>query len=237
MNGADLSVGGAFGGVLWFVSELAFKWIPATVETVAGTGNPNVVVAHAPTITPMTTPVTAPEAALYLSQSFSPGTYDTFYHNWIVFVAISLLVSIILMAFIIYCAIRILQVRRHERQKFALMSESVAAHNIPQTHLRWNHVLEEAHSENEQNWRLAILEADIMLKELLDTLGYRGETIADKMKQVDRADFNTIDLAWEAHKVRNSIAHEGSARALNAREVHRVIGLYQQVFREFKFIE
>ena len=83
---------------------------------------------------------------------------------------------------------------------------------------------------------MSILEADILLNELLDVLGYRGETMADKMKQIVKADFNTIDLAWEGHKIRNRIAHDGAQFPLSARDARRVIGLYEQVFREFKFI-
>ena len=88
-----------------------------------------------------------------------------------------------------------------------------------------------------ESWRLAILEADIMLNELLDLQAYKGETMADKMKQVDRANFNTIDLAWEAHKVRNRIAHEGAEHEINAREARRVIDLYERVFKEFRIVE
>ena len=68
-----------------------------------------------------------------------------------------------------------------------------------------------------------------MLDELLTVQGYHGDTVGDKMKQVERSDFNTIDLAWDAHKVRNRIAHEGSEHDLNAREVRRVIALYPQL--------
>ena len=75
-----------------------------------------------------------------------------------------------------------------------------------------------------------------MLNELLDLQGYKGETIADKMKQVDRAKFNSIDAAWEAHKIRNRVAHEGTTADLDAREARRVIGLYERVFKEFHYI-
>ena len=75
-----------------------------------------------------------------------------------------------------------------------------------------------------------------MLGELLDSLGYKGETMADKMRSVDRANFNTIDLAWEAHRARNQIAHEGLQQPLAAREARRIIGLYERIFREFRFI-
>jgi len=91
-------------------------------------------------------------------------------------------------------------------------------------------------SHNESDWKLAILESDIMLDELLDKSGYHGVTMSDKLKQVDKSDFNTIDLAWEAHKIRNMVAHEGSEFAINSREAQRVIKLYEQVFKEFKYI-
>src|SRR3989338_4732588 len=109
--------------------------------------------------------------------------------------------------------------------------------DVDKTRLRWDRVVEQASADSEHGWRLAILEADIMLNELLDLEGYRGETMADKMKQVDRARFNTIDYAWEAHKIRNQVAHEGAAFPLSAREVRRVIGLYESVFREFDLLK
>jgi len=34
--------------------------------------------------------------------------------------------------------------------------------------------------------------------------------MGDKLKAVEKSDFNSIELAWEAHKARNMIAHEGS---------------------------
>ena len=113
----------------------------------------------------------------------------------------------------------------------------MAAKDVSKTQLRWAKILEHARSDNEHDWRVAILEADILLNELLDIQGYKGETMADKMKQVDRAHFNTIDLAWEAHKVRNRVAHEGSAHALTSREARRVIGLYTEVLKEFGYVQ
>ena len=138
-----------------------------------------------------------------------------------------------------YCStplVRVWQIRQHEWAKAQAAGASVAHKDVPKSQLRWNHILERAHSNDEKSWRLAILEADMMLNELLDMLGYRGETMADKMKQAGRAQFQTIDLAWEAHRVRNTIAHQGSLQSLSAHETRRVIGLYGQVFREFRFV-
>lgn len=113
------------------------------------------------------------------------------------------------------------------------------AHSAPSERTensRWQRVLTHADSGNESDWRLAILEADIILGEMLDKMGYRGETIGDKLKTIEKSDFTTIDDAWAAHRVRNAIAHEGAEFILTQREARRVIDLYKRVFEEFKFI-
>jgi transposase len=60
--------------------------------------------------------------------------------------------------------------------------------------------------------------------------------MGERMKAIEKSDFNTIDDAWEAHKARNNIAHQGGGFALNQREARRIISLYERVFREFQLI-
>lgn len=101
---------------------------------------------------------------------------------------------------------------------------------------KWLKVIEHINSTNPNDWKLAILECDIMLGEILEKMGYPQESIGEKLKAVEPSDFTNIESAWEAHKIRNSIAHEGSDFMINEREAKRVIGLYELVFREFDFI-
>jgi hypothetical protein len=101
---------------------------------------------------------------------------------------------------------------------------------------KWERVLSHLNSDNQNDWKFAILEADIMLSDMLDTLQYRGATVAEKLKAVEESDFQTIEAAWEAHKIRNVIAHEGADFAITDREARRVIDLYRSVFEEFHII-
>lgn len=101
---------------------------------------------------------------------------------------------------------------------------------------KWQEIVAHAESSVPSNWRLAVIEADIMLDDLLDQLHLPGDTIGDKLKAVEKTDFTTLDQAWEAHKVRNMIAHEGSDFLLNQRETRRIISLYESVFKEFGLI-
>lgn len=75
-----------------------------------------------------------------------------------------------------------------------------------------------------------------MLDEMLDHMKYQGPGVAEKLKQIEPSDFLTLDDAWEAHKVRNRIAHQGNDYALGQAEARRIIGLYEKVFKEFYFI-
>jgi len=163
-------------------------------------------------------------------------TSETVFALWGLMFPFSIFLSLLFAVGIVYCMMRILQIRRAEWAGFHKAAHTVTAEDVPRTHLRWNRVLEHASSGDEHKWRLAILEADIMLNELLDLQGYKGETIAEKMKMVSRANFNSIDDAWEAHKVRNKIAHEGIEYHIDEREKNHVVNLYQRVFKEFGFL-
>jgi hypothetical protein len=101
---------------------------------------------------------------------------------------------------------------------------------------RWDIVESHMLSENPGEWKLAIMEADSMLEDLVKKLGYPGSTLGEMMKQIEKSDFTTLDDAWEAHKVRNYIAHQGSTYLLTKHQANRVIRLYEKVFREFEYI-
>jgi hypothetical protein len=88
-------------------------------------------------------------------------------------------------------------------------------------------------SNSEALWRIGILEADNMLAEVLRNKGYAGETVSDMLKE---ASFKTVQLAWDAHGIRNRIAHEGSDFQLTEREAKRAFVLFESVFRELKVI-
>ena len=101
---------------------------------------------------------------------------------------------------------------------------------------RWNVVENHLQSDNPAEWKLAIIEADSMLDELVKKLGYPGSTLGEMMKQIEKSDFTTLDDAWEAHKVRNYIAHQGSTFLLSKHQATHVIRLYEKVFKEFEYI-
>jgi hypothetical protein len=106
----------------------------------------------------------------------------------------------------------------------------------PELAHRWKSVVEHVDSPNQNDWRQAIMEADIILEDILSKMGYQGDSLGEKLTRAEKADFKTLNEAWEAHKVRNMIAHEGSSFALSQYEAKRVVNLYRQVLEEFFYI-
>ncbi len=163
---------------------------------------------------------------------------------------INVLLSILAMFFIgviIYTSIRMFEIREREHEhlhheiaeyakRHAEIERERKENGGGYKDKRWAKVLEYVFSNNEGDWKLAIIEADTMLEDLLTELGFRGENIGEKLKSADRESFRNLNSAWEAHTIRNRIAHEGSTFTLSSHEAKRVVTIYEQIFREYGFI-
>ncbi len=161
-----------------------------------------------------------------------------------IIIGISIPLSILLLLGIVIAVESLKKIRAKEEEKYNTKVEPaftdnqavVAKQGDEGMTVRWRKVMEHMDSANENDWRQAIIEADIMLEDLLVKLGYRGEGIGERLRRVEKGDFKTLEQAGEAHGIRNRIAHDGSGFALNQIEARRVIGLYRQVFEEFYHI-
>jgi hypothetical protein len=149
---------------------------------------------------------------------------------WLVFTIIAYLFTLAAIGLFVYSTMRIYQIRKDEEALYATRTLEQEEDRVD--HSRWQYITELIENGQETEWRQAIIEADIMLDELLDRLGYQGASVGEKLRAVNPAQFQTLNNAWEAHKVRNEIAHQGSAYQLPERLAHRTIANYETVFRE-----
>lgn len=155
-------------------------------------------------------------------------------HLWIWITGIGYTLSVVGLFIIIYCTMRLFELRKREEEYYTTLiaPPEKAGNTVP----RWEHILKLSEGTSVSEWREAIIEADIMLDDLLTKQGYVGIGIGEKLKMADSERFGTLQDAWEAHKVRNQIAHEGSAFHLSDTITRRTIARYEAVFREFKVI-
>jgi hypothetical protein len=150
---------------------------------------------------------------------------------WIGITVLAYVASLGFLAILMHSRIRMRQVEAVEDLKYTTISD--APHALEEIeHHRWTHVRELIEGTSPNDWRQAIIEADIILDDMLTRLGYQGAGVGEKLKTVDPAKFNTLQEAWEAHKVRNDIAHQGSEYQLTDHLAYRTILHYENVFKE-----
>ena len=148
-----------------------------------------------------------------------------------------LFLSLFFIAGIIYTIMRILEIRRSEHEKYHSVDIAEEPEDGGVRRERWQTIIKKMESDNVSDWKLAIIEADTLLDEMVKKMGYHGENLGERLRRIEVSDFTSLQEAWEAHKVRNKIAHDSSDQfILTQREARRVIGLFEKVFREFKYI-
>lgn len=150
---------------------------------------------------------------------------------WIVVNIIGYGVALFALWVLVYSTLKLKQVQMEDAHRYTTIGFHEADHEVDVSRL--SHVKELMLSTNVNDWRQAIIEADIMLAEILEEQGFQGFTIGDKLKGANPARFRTLNEAWEAHKVRNEIAHQGSQFDLTERLAHRTVNQYLTVFAEF----
>lgn len=147
---------------------------------------------------------------------------------------ISLVISIVFFAGIFFVLIKIFGLRKN---KFTIFVESVPQEEIPdERRTRWQNIKDRIESVNPAEWRIAIIEADSIIEEIIKRIGYEGENLGDRLKKIEPSDFYSLDEVWEAHKIRNRIAHEGDMFKLTKEEAEKVISMYEKALKELKYI-
>jgi hypothetical protein len=153
---------------------------------------------------------------------------------WLTLAILSFIIAALCFVGYVYAAIRFNQLAELETEQL-LEEEKLyqRLYGAAEQPSRFDEIKTHVASDNPNDWKLAIIEADIELERMLDAAGYPGTTIGEKLKAANPATFTTLEDAWGAHKVRNRIAHDGSDFVLTKKLAQETILRYQRVFAEF----
>lgn len=151
---------------------------------------------------------------------------------------------------ILYCLVRLYEMKQEDKKKAAKETKPAMVSEVkPLPHLPgaepvvpvrnevWEGIRGKLLSDSPSDWRLGIIEADIYMDRQFDARGFWGDTVGDKLKNLTPNKLPSVQIAWEAHKVRNRIAHDGADFSLTMPEARRVLSYYEIVFRDLGLIE
>jgi len=160
-------------------------------------------------------------------------------NTWSTIGIISAFLSIILIAIIIFSLVRMVEIQIYDKEEIeheihsALLKEKEKER---ETNPRWHYILTLIESPNASDWRVAIIEADSLMEEILKERGIEGNSVSELLEGAKSSGYQSIQDAWDAHLVRNQIAHQGSEFPLTQIEGRRVIKMFQNFFEELRII-
>lgn len=154
-------------------------------------------------------------------------------NTWNTIGIISMLISILALVIIIFSLVRMYEIQMFDKEEIeheinhALAKDKERDRNL---NPRWKYIITLIESPNESDWRVSIMESDTLLEETFKERGLVGNTMSELLEEAKLNGYPGIQGAWDAHIVRNKIAHEGQNFPLTQIEGRRIIKLYQNVF-------
>lgn len=100
---------------------------------------------------------------------------------------------------------------------------------------KWEEILRHMNSDREAEWKFAIIEADKLVDNSLKIAGYQGDTMGERLMNIDKDQFPNLDGLWEAHKIRNKLVHDVNY-FLRYAEAKTAIQLYEKVLEELGIV-
>ena len=100
---------------------------------------------------------------------------------------------------------------------------------------QWNTISRRLNSPNDSDWKIAIIEADKFIDEVVRNLGGEGKTLGERLNSLPLGTIVHINEVWEAHKIRNNIVHDPDYRLSQSR-AKETIAMYEVVLKEFEVL-
>ena len=143
-------------------------------------------------------------------------------------------VSIILIIFMI---ILFINIGRLTKNRVNLVREINPPEPAPGRALtaRWQEITRHIDSIREAEWKFAIIEADKLVDDMLRKSGFVGDTMGERLMAIEKGQLLTLDGLWEAHKIRNRLAHEPNY-FLRHGEAKRAMNQYEATLKELEAV-
>ena len=101
---------------------------------------------------------------------------------------------------------------------------------------KWSKVRERMKSDNESEYKVAIIEADNIIDDLIARMKYKGANMGERLDGINPGQIENIDDLRKAHETRNRIIHDEKL-VLTREEAEKTIGYFEDFLRYFEVLE
>ena len=155
------------------------------------------------------------------------------FSGWLLILKILfIIVALILLGFIIFALAKTLWLKRMWIWDLVEFF-SFRPYGVRKVVKAWAKITARLETGLESEYKLAVIEADSMLNDILKGMGFGGETLGERLERLTAATLPNLEQIWEAHKIRNNIVHDPDYR-LTLDEARKVLGIYEQALRDLE---
>jgi hypothetical protein len=172
--------------------------------------------------------VTSTSQAVQQAQAVSQNFITAYLSNLGMLEFFGLVIALIFFAGVIYFIIE----TGWFTYRVGLFRHIVLQSNISrrQAQESWRRIEEQFYRGGESDLKVAILEADKLLNDALREAGIMGIQLGDRLKKTTTGQVPNLNELWQAHKLRNQIAHEPNFK-LKRDLAERALGIYETALR------
>lgn len=102
--------------------------------------------------------------------------------------------------------------------------------NVEKYRTKWLAIEQSIARDNEASCHIAILNADKLVDQALREKGFKGQSMGERLKSA-KASLPHRDNIWQAHKLRNQIAHEPDFK-VNYDSTRRALAQFKQTLKD-----
>lgn len=163
-----------------------------------------------------------------ISYIFSPELQEELFLVKIVFIFFSVIFFVVVILFLVNSSYLKYQFWQEVAEFFSW--ESYGLRKIAK---RWKKIEKRIETGSESEYKLAIIEADDFLNEVLEKRNYSGETFEERVSQVEKVQIPNLEEILEVHKTRNSIVYDPDYK-LDLDQAKKVLEIYEKAIKNIE---
>ncbi|MCK4636057.1 MAG: hypothetical protein KAT32_04280 [Candidatus Moranbacteria bacterium] len=94
----------------------------------------------------------------------------------------------------------------------------------------WNLIKNRLKTGKDNEYKLAVLEADHIVEKSLEVAGYNGDNFSERLSQIPQNFFSHLDAVNEAHQLRNEIIRNDNV-AITKEQAEKTVGTFESFLK------
>jgi hypothetical protein len=101
---------------------------------------------------------------------------------------------------------------------------------------KWDKIRNLMADQKEHSYKIAIIQADDIIDDLIKRMGYMGENMGDRLAKINPGQIDNIEELKKAHEIKNRIVHEDDFK-LTKEQAEEVIGYYENFLKYHEVLD